>query len=497
MKILRPLFLLALMFMVSVTTLYAAGLVPSWGDSRIPYGYHFSQLRGDLSPSGLAGIDERPAYLNRWEAYFNESLVSKRTLNYLDKYDVYNIMETNEGDDFSNRRGYGLLPQKEDVIKRFVQLANGNPDYVWNIVKNYNSVTQKGFYLLNYFPYISMNHLVELSGGSFDRLETRVQDDPGKINGTVYYNVTPWPKIASAVYDGKEARITFTTYGLTDLHRPKVTLTNGTDKVEKDYGYTSKHIFDGTWTFSADEIERLGPPEQIKVIVEDGFGRTAEAPLQVLTQPLLPQNQQPGASDQSTPPQQQQPSPPQQQQPTPQQPPTPSQPPAPQPSPKPSPSPSEPPMGAYDISLTYDWQAYLAQGKGYPKEGQVYTVTLIARSTNPYPGLVEITFDGVADPKANPDHAQIDVHRKWTITMPAAKVDRDGNVIEPAEKRISVQYKIHRYMLKYPYDYQVSARIKPVPPPPDSEELGMLENSDPRNDGFQFVEKIPGLRLVQ
>lgn len=350
-------------------------------------------------------------------------------------------------------------------------------------------------------PYISMAHLVELSGGAFDHLQSKVVDDPGAINGTVYYNVTPWPKIASAVYDGKEARITFTTYGLTDLHRPKVTLTNGTDQITRDRGYTSKNIFNDTWTFSSDEIERLGPPEQIKVIVEDGFGRTAEAPLQVLTQPLPPQNQQPGSSDQPAPPQQQQPSPPQQQQPTPQQPPTPSQPPAPQPSPKPSPkpspSPSEPPMGAYDISLTYDWKAYLAQGKGYPKEGQVYTVTLIARSTNPYPGLVEITFDGVADPKANPDHAQIDVHRKWTITMPAAKVDEDGNVIEPAEERISVQYKIHRYMLKYPYDYRVSARIKPVPPPPDSEELGMLENSDPRNDGFQFVDKIPGLRLVQ
>lgn len=281
MKALRPLSLLSVMvfcFVAFATSALAA--VPSWGDPKIPYGQQFSRLNGDLSPSGLSGIDARPAYLNRWEAYFNENLVSKKTLNYLDRYDVFNIMETNEGDNFDKRRGYGLLPQKEDVIKKFVKLANGNADYVWNIVKNYNSVTQKGFYLLNYRPYISMNHLVELSGGSFDRLENRVQDDPGQINGTVYFNVSPWPKITSAVIDGDEVQISFVTYGLNDLHRPKAIITNGSDQIEKDFGYTSQHIYNGSWTLPVGEVERLGQPDRLKVIVTDGFGRTAEAWLQ-------------------------------------------------------------------------------------------------------------------------------------------------------------------------------------------------------------------------
>jgi len=255
--------------------------VPSWGDPSIHYGSRFYELYGDLSASGLQGIDGRPAYLNRWEAYF-EDFVSKETKQ-LNKYDVYNIQEVNEGEDFTDKRGYGLVPLKENVVKDFVRYANGNPDFVWSKVKNYNNVTQKGYYVLNgTMSYVSMAHLVELSGGAFDRLQSRVQDNPGAINGTVWFQTSPWPKITSAVYDGKEARITFTTFGLNSLHRPRVTLTNGVDKLEHDFGYTSKSTFNATWAFPAREIERLGSPEKLRVVVEDGYGRTAEAKLDVV-----------------------------------------------------------------------------------------------------------------------------------------------------------------------------------------------------------------------
>jgi len=276
----RALLCLMLSFAIMLGSTASAAAVPSWGDSAIDYGAQFSRLYGDLSASGLQGIDARPAWLNRWEAYFVDALTGQ-TKNYLDRYDVYNIREITETDDFNDRRGYGLLPQREDVIKAFVKLANGNPEYVWHEVSRYNNVTQKGFYAINEIPYISMNRLVELSGGAFDRLQPRVTDDPSAINGTVYFRVTPWPQITSAVFDGKEARITFTTFGLNSLHRPRVTLTNGVDKLEHDFGYTSKSTFNATWAFPAREIERLGPPEKLRVVVEDGYGRTAEAQLNV------------------------------------------------------------------------------------------------------------------------------------------------------------------------------------------------------------------------
>jgi len=277
----RVMGLLALVVTLVFSAVAVAAPVPSWGNPEYPYGAHFDRLIGDLSPSGLAGIDTRPVFLNRWEAYF-EDFVTKKT-NYLDRYDVFNIQEVSETDNFTDRRGYGLIPLKEKVVKDFVRYANGNPNFVWDKVKNYNSVTQKGYYLLNeIMPYISMAHLVELSGGAFDHLQSRVQDDPGAINGTVWFQTSPWPKITSAVYDGKEARITFVTHGLNNLHRPHVTLTNGVDKLERDFGYTSKSTYNGTWTVSANELKRLGQIEKIKVIVEDGYGRTAEAQLDVV-----------------------------------------------------------------------------------------------------------------------------------------------------------------------------------------------------------------------
>jgi len=251
--------------------------VPSWGDPSIHYGSRFYELYGDLSASGLQGIDGRPAYLNRWEAYF-EDFVSKETKQ-LNKYDVYNIQEVNEGEDFTDKRGYGLVPLKENVVKDFVRYANGNPDFVWSKVKSYNNVTQKGYYVLNgTMSYVSMAHLVELSGGAFDRLQSRVQDDPGAINGTVWFQTSPWPKVSAAI-DGNTVRISFVTYGLNDLHRPRVTITNGVDKLDRDFGYTSKSTFNGTWSVPLSDVERLGSLDTLKVVVEDGFGRTAEASL--------------------------------------------------------------------------------------------------------------------------------------------------------------------------------------------------------------------------
>lgn len=292
----RALLCLVLSLAIMLGSTANAAAVPSWGNPAIDYGAEFSRLRGDLSASGLQGIDERPAWLNRWEAYFVDALTGQ-TKNYLDRYDVYNIREITETDDFSDRRGYGLLPQREDVVKAFVKLANGNPEYVWHEVSRYNDVTQKGFYTLNGVAYISMNRLVELSGGAFDHLQSRVTDDPGAINGTVYFRVTPWPKITAAVVDGDTVRIEFVTYGLSsDLHRPRVTITNGVDKLDRDFGYTSQPTYHGTWTLPASEIARLGSPEQLRVVIEDGFGRTAEAKLEVLVPPLMPQQPSEGNS---------------------------------------------------------------------------------------------------------------------------------------------------------------------------------------------------------
>jgi len=95
----------------------------------------------------------------------------------------------------------------------------------------------------------------------------------------VYFNVSPWPKITSAVIDGNTVRVSFTTYGHTDRHRPKVMITNGVDKIERDYGYTSLKIYNGSWSVPLSDVERLGPPDTLKVVVTDGFGRTAEASL--------------------------------------------------------------------------------------------------------------------------------------------------------------------------------------------------------------------------
>jgi len=106
MKAKRPVFLLMLVVSLILTNTAFAAAVPSWGDPSIPYGQRFDRLVGDLSRSGLAGIDERPAILDSWEAYFVD-VVANKTLDYLDKYDVFDIQEVYEGDEFTDRRGYG------------------------------------------------------------------------------------------------------------------------------------------------------------------------------------------------------------------------------------------------------------------------------------------------------------------------------------------------------------------------------------------------------
>lgn len=159
--------------------------------------------------------------------------------------------------------------------------------------------------------------------------------------------------------------------------------------------------------------------------------------------------------------------------------------------PPPSQSSGPPPMQSGDIALTADWAAFERDNDHYPKQDEVHTLILVARNSNPFPGLVRITADFTADPNQNPDHNLVDVHREWTITMDAAK---DG---QPSEVRIPVQYRVHRYENKYWYNYLMAAHIEPLPPPPKSEDLRLLNDSDPNNDGFRFKNVIPAVHLVQ
>lgn len=226
MKLLRTLFsvLFSLALVVGLlpsASVFASSNVPSWGDPNVVYGTKFSAAIGNFTQSGLAFGESRPVKLYRWQAVFTDFTTGQVT-SALDRYDVFNLLNQQPGDNFDFGSGYGLLPwDAKDKIAEFVRMANGNPDYVVSFLNDVLSNWQvfdpqdllSLFYGVkpndsdNMSLYVRSLMLVYLSGGTLDRTDGASTGDPGQINGTAYFLTSPWPKINQAVVQGDTVHI--------------------------------------------------------------------------------------------------------------------------------------------------------------------------------------------------------------------------------------------------------------------------------------------------
>lgn len=145
-----------LLLIISIFTTPLTAVFAATSEYGFPFGY-IARLRGDLSFSGLSGIQERKAKAIWHDTRFHNVISGKISPYYVTQ--SYEIQEELETDDFKYRSGYHLIPLDEQIIKRFAALANGNANFVWNAVQS------TPIYFYDEMPYVRFGYVVHYSGG--------------------------------------------------------------------------------------------------------------------------------------------------------------------------------------------------------------------------------------------------------------------------------------------------------------------------------------------
>jgi len=249
------------------------------------YGKKNIRLQGNLSESGLVGIDERPAFLSRSKAIFTENIKSGDIYT-LEKYDTFNIMEIEASDNFYQRDGYGLLPKDEAIIKNFMNdyLAadQKQQDYIWSKkISTYNDFNAYGYYELDGRPYYLVSQLVAFAGGKYIGKTNGSDDlsDMSEIKATHNFFLSPYPEILSAEIKDNQLHVDFNAYG---YMKRNVELTVQGDQGSKPYKFydVTDTTFHDVWKKDVSDFISLTGSSNLKVILQDGFGREVEAMVQ-------------------------------------------------------------------------------------------------------------------------------------------------------------------------------------------------------------------------
>jgi len=238
------------------------------------------KLVGNLSASGVSGFEsQRPAFLSRWKGIYTENIKTGATFTQ-DKYDVFNVMETEATDDFYQREGYGLLPINETIIKQFLQdYVNADQrqrDGIWGKLQNYNNFNSYGFYTVEDEAYYLVSQLVAMAGGKWVENQVSSNDltNMSEVKGTTNFVLSPYPEINSAQIINDQLEVDFSAYGYTKRDII-LTLTNGSDSKDYTYSNITQPTFQTTLTKAISDFNQLGT-ENLKVILNDGFWRYAE-----------------------------------------------------------------------------------------------------------------------------------------------------------------------------------------------------------------------------
>ena len=195
--------LLSLVLVLGLGSAAAATATYPYGKNE--YGQKNIILKGDLSASGLSGVESRPsiAYRHDLRVYNVISGAYTSGSGYLKtvQYDIQPLPGVEPADAFKGKSGYHLIPLEEDIIKDYAMKQNGNADYVWRQISGNTTSPWLKKYLVDGVTYINIGAVAYFSGGGKPDMKDAGGDGVTSPLFRTTYLSTPWPSIPILAQD--------------------------------------------------------------------------------------------------------------------------------------------------------------------------------------------------------------------------------------------------------------------------------------------------------
>jgi hypothetical protein len=282
MKIGRKVLGFALALSIGLTTTALAAATYPYGE--FVYGEEDVPLQGDLSYSGLSGVQWRPSIAYRHDLKIRNVITGAQTPanGYLKtvQFDIQPLPGIEPEDKFKDKSGYHLIPLEEELIKDLTAKANGNAQWVWEQVSKSSPHPIVKRYLVNNVPYINIGAVFYLSGGGLNNM-ARVANGNG-ITSPLFqtlYDSTPWPSIPILEQNSNGSlHIKALAHSIFDTAITGVVTVNGTATKQLFSKNTPVSNYTVTYEGNVPLSELPGLKQgqnQVTLTVSDKFGRTA------------------------------------------------------------------------------------------------------------------------------------------------------------------------------------------------------------------------------
>lgn len=278
---------------ILITILLILGLASIAYAATYPYGDHkYGEkdifLKGDLSYSGLGGVQTRPsiAYRHDVRSYnpISNSYIPAGG-GYLQtvQFDIQPLPGVEPDNQFRDKSGYHLVPLEGTIVKDLSEKFNGNSQYVWNQVSKNPPHSYVKKYLVNGVPYINIGSVAYLSGGGKPDMKKAGGNGVGSPLFKTTYLSTPWPQIPILSQDADgNIDLKAIAYSIQDTSLNVVAIINDnpatkTTVVPTKSSPVNNYSVEWDGTLSITKFRGLkNGKNKLTVIAGDTFGRTTK-----------------------------------------------------------------------------------------------------------------------------------------------------------------------------------------------------------------------------
>ncbi|MED4567994.1 hypothetical protein P9302_00645 [Brevibacillus agri] len=281
MKLCKKVLGFTLALYLGLTTMVLAAATYPYGD--YVYGTKNIPLKGDLSYSGLSGIQTRPSIVYRHDLNTQNAITGVKSPSSGNlktvQFDIQPLPGVEPKDIFKDKSGYHLIPLEEELIKDLSAKANGNSQWVWEQISKASPHPIVKTYLVQQTPYVNIGAVFYLSGGGAPDMK-RAEGDG--ITGPLFlttYLTTPWPSIPILEQNSNGSlHIKALAHSIFDTAITGVVTVNGTATKQLFSKNTPVSNYTVTYEGNVPLSELPGLKQgqnQVTLTVSDKFGRTA------------------------------------------------------------------------------------------------------------------------------------------------------------------------------------------------------------------------------
>ncbi|GIP61118.1 hypothetical protein J15TS10_49320 [Paenibacillus woosongensis] len=247
------------------------------------YGDTLDRFNGFI-PALNKRVERNPWQLDRWEALFNFTDQSSRTIS---NYDVFSVKRMPEDEKFDKENGFGLVYKSPEAFGDLFdavwagqslserQRAYFKDKFIANANDPVLTYGHNWFYEIEQqFHFIRTAEVIQRMGAKFDATEKIGQDKYRAI-----FQISPWPTLK--VTQGDALSITYTASGYSErdirlVAAPKGAFPDLSKVVSLTDGkliHTSEENLTDTIEINAANISKVLGAD-VDIILDDGFGRT-------------------------------------------------------------------------------------------------------------------------------------------------------------------------------------------------------------------------------